>query len=90
MALPFLLMLTVYFNISKTIFNYGLTNSSEKRWKGGDRAILSLVTFSVPQYLLLFKVEWQLPVESTHTLMHRKFLIAHPQKNDSMTFDYTM
>lgn len=34
LALPFLLMLTVHSDISKTIFNHGLTNSSEKRWKG--------------------------------------------------------
>lgn len=28
------LMLTVYFNISKSNFDRGLTNSAEKRWKG--------------------------------------------------------
>lgn len=71
----------------KTISSEAWQTAQRKGGKGGDGAILSPVTFSVPHYLLLFRVERQLPVESSHALMHRKFLIVHPLK--TMTFKYT-
>lgn len=52
-----------------------------KGGRGGVHAIHSSVTFSVLQYLLLFRVEHQLPVEFSHfCFMHRKFINVCPLK----------
>ena len=75
------------FQKNQTILTEAWQAAQRKGGRGGDGAILSAVTFSVPHYLLLFRAEWQLPTESSHALMHRKFLIVHPPK--TMTFKYT-
>lgn len=71
------------FNISKNYFYWGV----EKRWKGWGWCYSFSCNISVPKYLLLFRVEWQLPVECSHGLMHRKFLIVRPLK--TMILKYT-